>query len=134
MKHEEIMKNWRAGTITADQAIDKLTEAFQTGEVARENLNTCLKELAAGYHFVKDKNVLTEEEQAVTVVGSTPDQANGWGLLDTGTGTLDKVQIVNGKTKWAVNTVLPGGKVSGEAKVYIGGRTYRVLEDTLVNL
>lgn len=134
MKYEEIMQSWKDGTIPQDQAIDRLTEAFQAGEVAREELNTGLKELAAGYHFVKDKNVLTEEEARMTTVGYYPEQANGWGLLDTGTGTMDKVQIINGKTKWAVNTILPGGRVSGEAKVHIGGRVYKVLGDTLAEL
>lgn len=57
---KKIVEKVAAGEITQDQAIDQLTEAFQTGKVSREELNTGLKELAAGYSF-KER---TEEELA----------------------------------------------------------------------
>ena len=55
----KIMQKYEAKEITQDQAIDQLTEAFQAGEVSREDLNAGLKELAAGYSF----KAMTEEER-----------------------------------------------------------------------
>lgn len=56
----EIMEQYKAGEITQDQAIDQLTDAYKAGEVSREDLNSGLKELEAGYSF-KER---TEEELA----------------------------------------------------------------------
>ena len=33
-----------------------------------------------------------------TRVGETPDEANGWGILDHGVGCLEKVHVVDGRT------------------------------------
>lgn len=60
MSISEIMEKYNAGEINQDQAIDQLTDAWKNGEVSREDLNTSLKELAAGYSF-KER---TEEELA----------------------------------------------------------------------
>ena len=60
MSISEIMEKYKAGEINQDQTIDQLTDAWKNGEVSREDLNTGLKELAAGYSF-KER---TEEELA----------------------------------------------------------------------
>ena len=57
--------------------------AYTKGEKNLEETNAALKEKGAGYHLDPMKNVLTDEEV----------QNGTAGLLDTGTGTLDKVQI-----------------------------------------
>ena len=38
------------------------------------------------------------EEMAETRVGETPAEANGWGILDHGVGSLEKVHVVNGRS------------------------------------
>ena len=90
----------------------------------RLSLNEANKKLK-GIKLNPDKNALTEAEHRATTVGYYPDMANGWGLLDSGTGTFDKVFIRDGK--------LVGCKM-GEAfaLVFIGGKTYEVKNDTLV--
>lgn len=107
---------------------------YTAGEKDVEETNAALKERGAGFHLDPARNEITEEEQRVTVVGYYPEQANGYGLLDTGTGSLDKVQVRGGKLNYAVNEVLPGGKVNMDAFVFICGRTYRVLGDALAEL
>lgn len=57
--------------------------AYTKGEKNLEETNAALKEKGAGYYLDPMKNVLTDEE----VKNGTA------GLLDTGTGTMDKVQI-----------------------------------------
>ena len=71
------------------------------------------------------KNVLTEEEKRATTVGYYPDQVNGWGLLDTGTGALDKVEVRGGRL---VNADMGGAY----ALCIIAGRSYEVKGSALV--
>ena len=66
----------------------------------------------------------TPEELAETRVGETPAEANGWGILDHGVGSLEKVHVVNGRTV----DVDMGHEA---AYVYIAGRKYRLRSDVL---
>ena len=60
----------------------------------------------------------------LTRVGETPAEANGWGILDHGVGSLEKVHVVNGRTV----DVDMGHEA---AYVYIAGRKYRLRSDVL---
>ena len=70
--------------------------------------------------------MLTETDKRATTVGYYPDQANGFGLLDTGTGSLDKVRVKDGRL---VNCDC------GEmyALLLIAGRRYEVRGTVLVD-
>lgn len=105
---------------------------YTAGEATLEETNAALKEAGSGLYLDPMKNVLTEEDKRATTIGYYPDQANGWGLLDTGTCSLDKIQVVNGKTKYPINTVVDG-EANMLAYVLIAGRTYKVMGDTLVD-
>lgn len=78
---------------------------YTTGEATLEETNEALKEAEAGFHLEPGKNEITPEEAAQTVTGETPEEATGYGLLDTGTGSMEKVKIVNGKLGDAINRV-----------------------------
>lgn len=93
---------------------------FNAGEMTLDEANAKLK----GVKLNPEKNVLTEEEMRATTIGYYPDMANGYGLLDTGTGTLDKVTVENGKLKYGVGDIF--------ALCIIGGKVYEVKNDTLV--
>ena len=105
---------------------------YTAGEATMEETNAALKEAGSGLYLDPMKNVLTEEDKRATTIGYYPDQANGWGLLDTGTGSLDKIQVVNGKTKYPINTVVDS-EANMLAYVLIAGHTYKVMGDTLVD-
>lgn len=70
---------------------------YTAGEATLEATNRALEDAGAGFHLNPGKNILTEAEKRATTVGYYPEQANGYGLLDTGTGSLDKVQVKNGQ-------------------------------------
>ena len=70
---------------------------YTAGEPTQEAANKALEDAGAGFHLNPRKNVLTEAEKHATTVGYYPEQANGYGLLDTGVGSLDKVQVKNGQ-------------------------------------
>lgn len=105
---------------------------YTAGEATLEETNAALKEVGSGLQLDPNKNILTEADKRTTTIGYYPDQANGWGLLDTGTGSLDKIQVVDGKTEYPINTVIDG-EANMLAYVLIAGRTYKVMGDTLVD-
>lgn len=63
--------------------INDIIAKYTAGEATLEETNASLKEAGADgkYHLDPDRNTITEEERGT------------YGLLDTGTGTLDKVEI-----------------------------------------
>mgnify|MGYP000943034531 CR=1 FL=1 len=94
------------------------------GEANLADTNAALAELGAGIHLDPGKHELTAEETAAAKA-DTAATANGYGLLDTGTGTLDKVQVQDGQL---VNCDC------GEmyALCMIAGKTFRVQGTALV--
>lgn len=114
-----------------NEAISKYTK----GEITTEEVNAVLTESGAGFSFIPGQNELTEEDLRATTVGHYPDMANGYGLLDSGTGTLDKVQVKKGKLlSGPVNTVGADGMPNEKDIVYIGGQTWQVYGDELGNI
>ena len=65
------------------------------GKATLEETNAALKEAGAGFHLDPTRNTFTGEELLATKA-DTAETATGWGLLDSGTGTLDKVQVKDG--------------------------------------
>lgn len=113
-----------------DNILSKYTAGgYKTLEEANKDLK------AAGSDVLLDpqKNVLTTEECAVTKVGETPASANGYGLMSSGTGTLDKVHITGGVLTTGGNQVLENGKVNMDLTVYIGGKKFSVHGKKLVS-
>ena len=88
--------------------ITEIIEQYTAGKKNLEETNEALRAAGAQFHLNPEKNVLTEEESL-----------SGYGLLDTGTGTLDKVQVVNGEL---ANCDCGGMR----AFVLMGGKTYEV--------
>ena len=98
----------------------EIIKKYSAAELTLEEANAKLK----GIKLDPGKNVLTEEEKRATTIGCYADMANGWGLLDTGTGTFDKVTVTNGKLAYGVGDTF--------ALCFIGGKMCEVKDDTLV--
>ena len=104
--------------------INETLRKYTAGDLTLEEANEKLA--GSGLYLDPKKNVLTEEEKRATTIGCYPDQANGYGLLDTGTGTLDKVRCESGH--------LVGCDMGESYALYIiAGRTYRVKGTELVD-
>lgn len=114
------------------KSINEILKDYTAGEVDLEETNAALAEVGAGYHLDPGRNEITEENRRETIVGYYPNQANGWGLLDTGTGTLDKVHVVDGRLEYPVNEILRDGKPNMTAYLTICGKVYEVMGDRLV--
>lgn len=107
--------------------INEIISKYTGGETSLEETNAALKEAGAGFHLDPQKNVLTEAEKRATTIGYYPEQANGFGLLDSGTGTLDKVRVADGRL---ANCTMG----ASFALVFIAGRRYKVEGSTLVEI
>ena len=106
--------------MTATEIIQKYTN----GEKTLVETNTELARIGAGVYLDINKHILTADEVKHGTAG----------FLDTGTGTLDKVEIVNGELKYAVNTVMPNGEPNMIAYVLAQGKTFKVYGNKLVEV
>ena len=66
--------------MTTNEILNKYT----TGEMTLPEANEALKEADSDLYLDPNRNVITPEELAETRVGVTPDEANGYGLMDYG--------------------------------------------------
>lgn len=112
--------------------IDQVLRDYTEGKATLEDTNKALIE-AGWLPLNPDKNTITQAEMDATTIGYTASQANGYGLLDTGTGSMEKVHVVNGKLEHPVNEVQADGSVNMDAYVIIIGHKYAVRGDTLVD-
>ena len=100
---EEILRDYTAGKLDARQA------------------NQELKKLGASLRLQPGRNEITEAEQQATRVGDTPEQAEGYGLLDTGTGSMEKVHVHRGRLEHAVKCADWRKAVCGPGRCAGGG-------------
>lgn len=108
------------------KTINEILQDYTSGKTPVDETNAALAAAEAGYHLAPGRNTLTEEEIRKTTVGTYPDMANGFGLLDTGTGTLDKVEVRDGRLVNCALGIMPG-------MIVIAGRTYYVHGSTLTD-
>ena len=100
--------------------IEKILRDYTEGTVSLEDTNAKL--LEAGFWGPLDpkRHEITDAERTTH------------GLLDTGTGTLDKVRVIDGHLDHAINEVQDDGSVNMDAEVYFNGRRYTVRGAELV--
>ena len=94
--------------------IKEIMHKYTAGEFTLEQANEELKNAGATFHLDPEKNTLSNEEIKM-----------GFGLLDTGTGSLDKVEVRKGK-------LVQGGMGEAFALCIIAGKSYEVKNDTLI--
>lgn len=94
------------------EQINEIIKNYITGEKTLEEVNEALAALPGGLYIDPQRNIIR------------PGEENKYGLLDTGTGSLDKVSIRNGKLVYSVGNM--------PARVYFKGKCYEVKGDTLI--
>lgn len=108
-----------------NQYIEDILRAYTEGKTDITETNVALKN--AGFSILDPhKNDLTPDEIMNSFVGEKASEANGFGLLETGTGSYDKVEIKNGEL---------ANMDCGEmlAFVHIMGKRYKVEGKKLVD-
>ena len=105
----------------------EILRRYTSGEFTADQVNAELDNIGVDqYHLNAEKNHISEEEQTETSLGLFPPATvNGFGLLDTGTGTLDKVEVRAGQL---------ANMDCGEmyALLYIGGEMFKIEGKKLV--
>lgn len=104
--------------------LENVLQDYTRGEKTLEEANRALKELGCGLVLDPARNLFSAKELLETRTGETPDQANGWGIMDHGVGCLEKVRVVDGRT-----VDVDMGQET--AFVYLAGRRYRLRGDVL---
>ena len=104
--------------------LEEILHDYTRGDKPLDETNQALKELGCGLTLDPARNLFSAQELLETRAGETPDEANGWGLMDHGVGCLEKVHVVNGRT-----VDVDMGQET--AYVYIAGRKYRLRGDVL---
>ena len=106
------------------KTLEELLFDYTRGEKTLEETNQALKELGSTLRLDPSRNLFSAQELMETRVGKTPDEANGWGILDHGVGCMEKVRVVGGRT-----VDVDMGQET--AFVYMAGRRYRLRGDVL---
>ena len=104
--------------------LEDILHDYTRGDKPLDETNQELKKLDCGLQLDPTRNLFSAQELAETRVGETPDEANGWGILDHGVGSLEKVHVVNGRT-----VDVDMGQET--AYVYMAGKRYRLRGDVL---
>ena len=105
--------------------LEKTLLDYTKGEKTLEETNEALKEMGSNLTLNPARNLFSAQELMETHVGETPDEANGWGIMDHGVGCLGKVHVVDGRTV----DVNMGDEI---AFVYMAGKRYRLRGDVLI--
>ena len=106
------------------KTLEELLFDYTRGDKTLEETNQALKELGSTLRLDPSRNLFSAQELMETHVGETPDEANGWGIMDHGVGCLEKVHVVDGRTV----DVNMGDEI---AFVYMAGKRYRLRGDVL---
>ena len=109
------------------KTLEEVLYDYTRGEKTLEEANKALKELGCGLTLDPARNLFSARELLETRAGETPDEANGYGLMEHGVGCLEKVRVVDGRTP----DVDMGEEI---AFVYIGGKCYRLRGDALTEM
>lgn len=104
--------------------MSKIFRAVADGELTFEEANIKLEEAGYDVRLVKDQNKITDEEKAANIVDDDPSKVTGWGVLDMGIGSPDKIYVENGK--FSHDT---GFDETSVCYFIINDRTYRVIHD-----
>lgn len=107
--------------------VDEALRKYSDGKATAEETNKKLEELGSNYRVDPTKNVVTDAEQAATVVGKTPAGTTGFGMADMGLGKSNKVHIINGK-------IVSGGFGKMHVTVNVKGHVYEVSKEDGVTL
>ena len=112
--------------------INDIIRDYTSGKASVEETNAALQAAGALFRLEPGRNQLTAADLRETTVGFYPDQANRYGLLHTGTGSMEKVRVTAGRLDGGpVNQVLKDGSTTMLAYVHICGKAFEVFGDAL---
>ena len=106
------------------KTLEEVLYDYTRGEKTLEEANKARLRIREERPGIQTMAQQAARELLETRAGETPDEANGWGILDHGVGSLEKVHVVNGRT-------VDVDMGQGTAYVYMAGKRYRLRGDVL---
>ena len=100
----------------------EIIRKYTSGHASLVETNEALREVGAIFHLDPQKNYIS------------PAEVDLYGLLETGTGSMEKVRVRDLKLNHQVNEVQPDGTVNMVARVHFAGKVYAVHGDQLVEV
>ena len=97
--------------------LEEILHHYTRGDKPLNETNQALKELDCGLQLDPTRNLFSAQELAETRVGETPDEANGWGLMDHGVGCMEKVHVVDGLCVHRRPALPPAGRCADGGKL-----------------
>ena len=100
--------------------INTILSKYTAGETSLEETNAALKEADSNVRLDPTRNLFSPQELMSTSLGdNAPETVTGWGLMDHGVGSLEKVRLEHGKT-------VDVDMGSEYALVYVCGQKFRL--------
>lgn len=98
---------------------------YTKGEATLEETNKALKDMGSNLTLNPMRNMFSADELMNTKLGDEPPATvNGYGIMDHGVGSMEKVRVVDGKTP----DVDMGAEI---AFVYIAGAKFQLVGNVL---
>lgn len=101
--------------------------SYSKGEITVEEANKRLAECTVGLRLDPMKNAITGAEMAQTHSDGTPAGTSGYGFMDHGIGTPEKMRVTAGKLDY--DTGFGIGEHDPSATLYIAGYVFDVVGD-----
>lgn len=101
--------------------------SYSKGEITVEEANKRLAECTVGLRLDPMKNAITGAEMAQTHSDGTPAGTSGYGFMDHGIGTPEKMHVTAGKLDYDTGFDVKGN--APKATLYIAGYAFAVVRD-----
>lgn len=108
--------------------MNEIIKAYSDGKLSQEDANKQLEAIGSTVRIDEMKNVITEEEKKVTSTDGTPGGTTGWGFMNHGIGTPEKMYVKNGKFEYDT-----GFDLDMNVTMTINGVKFRVNRDKLAD-
>lgn len=104
--------------------MNEIIKAYADERISLEDANKQLEAIGSTIRIDPDKNVISAQEMAATVVDDDPKKVSGWGLMYHGIGKPEKMHVQNGKFEYDTGYEKDQGIV-----LKILDRKYRIVGD-----
>lgn len=104
--------------------MNEIIKAYADERISLEDANKQLEAIGSTIRIDPDKNVISAQEMAATVVDDDPAKVSGWGLMYHGIGKPEKMRVQNGKFEYDTGYEKDQGIV-----LKILDRKYRIIGD-----
>ena len=101
--------------------------SYSKGEITLEEANERLAKCTAGLQLDPMKNAITGAEMVQTRSDGTPAGTTGWGFMNHGVGTPEKMHVTAGKLDYDTGFDVKGN--APKATLYIAGYAFAVVGD-----